>query len=200
MNTTSSSVLSHSSKPAASSAPTSSYDYRAVARDEARAALADLQGVGLQAQAESSRVLVEIGGVKTYWNRPLGNLPPYCEVRIDVGQTLLVWRAEAAALDVFYRAATEARFTLARRETKHSRILKALPRHLFGPGKAEQPASFKQLVMLRTVLALDATAAIPDIHISAVTRLLNRVFVEPTLWALCAAHPAARGEIGGDAS
>lgn len=156
----------------------------------ARDALRAIGLLPLREQAERARVLVEIGGVKTYWRRALSDLPPFhLTEEPDGGRKLLVWRAENASLQVFQRDAGTMRYGLVASITKHSVIFAQLPRHAFGSASVEQPATFKQIVALRSLLRLTPEESIPALHIASASRLIDAIVAEPILRRLIRACP-----------
>jgi hypothetical protein len=87
----------------------------------ARSALYEVGQLGLHEQVEQARVRIELGGVKTWWHRPVSDLPPFHLVeQRDGSRMLLVWRAEAATLQIFSRPAGSTRYEPERILTKHS--------------------------------------------------------------------------------
>ncbi len=168
------------------------------ARALARSALSEIGQLTLREQAEHARVLVEIGGVKTWWHRALSDLPPFHLVeQPDGSRLLLVWRAEGPMLQVFHRGVGSTRYEPGPTITKHSAIFAELPRHAFVPGSPAQAATFKQLVALRSLLDLAPEAAIPTLHIASATRLIEAIVLEPVLGQLIRIHPAGVGGASG---
>jgi hypothetical protein len=151
---------------------------QAVAR--ARDSLLAIGPLPLREQAEHARILVEIGGVKTYWRRALSDLPPFhLTEQPDGARKLIVWRAEAATLQVFQRDAGTMRYGLLASITKHSAIFAQLPRYAFRSASVEQPVTFKQIVALRSLLRLTPEESIPALHIASASRLIEAIVAEP---------------------
>lgn len=164
----------------------------------ARGALHEIGLLSLREQVEQARILIEIGGVKTWWHRPVSDLPPFHVVeQRDGSRMLLVWRAEVATLQIFFRPAGSTRYEPERILTKHSAIFAQLPRHAFVPGSFSQAATFKQMVALRSLLGLAPEAAIPALHIASATQLIEAVILEPVLAQMIRLHPADTGAASG---
>lgn len=160
----------------------------------ARSALQELGKLGLLEQCEASRVEVDIGGVKTFWNRGLMTAHPFMQVERGEESILSVWNASDSTLHIFKRGVGTSYFERVETVTKHSAIFARLPRYAFVPGASAIPASFAQLVVLRKLLRLDPNAAIPDLHIASATRLIGLVVLEPVLDRLMAGRPELRAQ------
>lgn len=156
----------------------------------ARAAFLEIGATGLLEQCENARVAVDIGGVRTFWNRGISQVPPFLPFDQGGESFLLVWHAENSTLRVFKRRPESRFFEPVETVTKHSAIFARLPRYAFKRGASAIPASPAQLVALRKILRLDPEAALPDLHIASAARLMTAVVLEPTVRALCARHLA----------
>lgn len=162
----------------------------------ARAALDEIGKLTLREQADAARVVVEIGGVRTYWSRGLAEVPPYIQLTKDSEHRLLVWNGANSAVHLFSRTENERRFTPLQVITTHAAIFAHLPRYAFVPGQGEHRASFAQLVSLRSLLDLDPTSPIADLHIASATRVIGSVVLEPFLKRVFGADAHPDPEVG----
>lgn len=147
----------------------------------ARHALHELGKLTLHEQSDAARVMVEIGGVKTFWSRGLTPVPPFIQLNSANEQLLLVWNEDDSSLHVFRRVGKDRRFTRIQVIAKHSMIFASLPRYAFVPGRCQHTASLAQLVALRSMLGLSPSAPIPDLHVASATRIIGSIVIEPFL-------------------
>lgn len=178
-------LSSPQSAPVAAPKPASNLVFRTnpLSREAtaARAALHEISKLTLRQQSDAARIVVEIGGVKTYWSRGLAAVPPYIQLQRAGEDLLLVWNEGDFSLHVFRRAGDDRRFTRLQVVAKHSVIFSHLPRYAFVPGRTEHRASLAQLVALRSLLGLDPASPIADLHIASATRMIGAIVLEPFL-------------------
>jgi hypothetical protein len=165
----------------------------------ARNALHELGKLSLLEQAAAARIMVEIGGVKTFWHRGLAPVPPYIQLVHDDEDILLVWNEADSSLHIFRRTDAEPRFTRVQVIAKHSQIFAQLPRYAFVPGRCQHLASLAQLVTLRNLLGLEPSTPIPDLHIASATRLIGSIVLEPLLTRLFGTGTGVRADAGVEA-
>lgn len=150
-----------------------------------RSAFNSVRVLDLEAQSSAVRQIVEIGGVKTHWSRPIhSELPPFRHIWAPDQQLLLVWREPE--LVIFGRRAASSPYEWLRSVSQHARVFESLPPYMFKPAAKAQPASPRQLMTLRQLLRLDAAEAMPELHVGAAAALINGFVVEPALTRLLA--------------
>jgi len=151
-------------------------------------ALTELNRLGqmpLAAQSQECVLEITIAGTPTHWTRPIGrDAVPYKNSRSSKGRRLLIWDASTASIAVYESVPANNEWRRVLFTSDPAMILAELPKSMLSASDAKRAATDAQLSALRKLLDLPANASIPPLHISAASRLMDRILIENTVTTL----------------
>jgi hypothetical protein len=160
-------------------------------------ALAELHRLGQLPLAEQERECIReilIVGTTTRWSRPLNrDAVPFKNIRGTKSHRLLIWDDETSSLAAYQSVPENNEWLRILFTADPAAILAEMPKNMLSGSVPQRTATEAQIAALRKLLELPATVEMPTLHITAASRLMDRILIENTVATLSSDLTRIRG-------